>query len=271
MNGRRERGGERPPEGSGGRAFTPVALSHGRPAAGRWLMIAATLLLVAIVKPWGGPGTADEGGRGGELAGRSPNASPNAPTLVTPSPTGRPGAVEAAVSAICLDPGSWRVASIELWRDQTIRVWRAIDPARTATGPDDPTIPVIVVVSEGLPELGWCAPVVEEHPAILSARVDAWRRTASGSVAIRLVGSHPPDGNSPFGALYGPPPSPAIFAAPTDPESVVANGKGSLAPAQASLHSWLDGTYVFRYGSAAGVEAWFAVQVELRSRTGRLP
>ena len=271
MNGRRERAGERPAEGSGGRAFAPVVLAHGRPAAERWLTVAAIFVLVAIAKPWGGVESAGEGGRSGGLPGESPSSSASAPVLVTASPTVWPGAVEAAVSAICLDPGGWRFASIELWRDQTIRVWRAIDPVATATGPDDPTIPLIVVVSEGLPELGWCAPVVEDDPAIVSARVDAWRRTASGSAVIRLVRSHPPNGNSPFGALYGPPPSPATLAAPTDPESGGADVNGSSAPAQTPLHSWLDGTYVFRYGTAAGVEAWFAVQVELRPRTGQLP
>lgn len=271
MNGRRERAGERPSEGGGGRAFAPVALAHGRPAAGRWLMIAAIFLLVAIAKPWGGSESAGGGGRNGGLPGGSPSFAASARALVTASPTVRPGAVEAAVSAICLDPGGWRVASIELWRDQTIRVWRAIDPAATATGPDDPTIPVIVVVSEGLPELGWCAPVVEDHPAILPARLEAWRRTASGSAVIGLVRSRPVSGNSPFGALYAPPAVPATPAAPTDPESVEAHVRGSSEPVQAPLHSWLDGTYVFRYSTAAGVEAWFAIHVELRARTGQLP
>ncbi len=271
MNGRGSRAGEGPSEGSGGRAFAPAALSRGRPAAGRWLIIAATLLLVAIAKPWGGSESTGGGGRSGGLPGESPSSPADATELATPSPTVRPGAVEAAVSAICLDPGGWRVASIELWRDQMIRVWRALDPAATATSPDDPTIPLIVIVSEGLPEVGWCAPVIDDDPVVLSARVEAWRRTAPGSAVIGLVRSRPTSGNSAFGALYGPPATATSPAAPTDSEGAVADIDGSPGAAPAPLHSWLDGTYVFRYSTAAGVEAWFAIQVELRARTGQLP
>ena len=257
-------------EGAGTRTFAPVALSTRHSVTGRWVAIVVIALVVAIAKPWAGSQSADPDATGGQPGGRPSDAEGSLLTPM-PTPTVRIGSVEPAVSAFCLDPGGWRLASIELWRDQTIRVWRALEPA-AAIGPDDPTIPVIVVVSEGLPELGWCAPVIENDLPSRSATVKAWRRMASGSVSIRLDRSRPTDADSSFGALYGPPATPAIGAAraiPPDSESAGADAGGSPNPLPAPTDSWVDGIYVFRYGTAEGFEVWFAVQVELRPRTGQ--
>ena len=144
--------GGREPRGT----FSPVALTNRRPPIGRWLAFAGVALVLVVAKPW----QTDEAGSGGSATGAT---GPGAPVATDPraeaSPSSSASAAERAVAAFCLRPGSWLVASVERWRDQRIRVWRALVPANSARGPDDPSIPIVPITSEGLTELGWCAPV----------------------------------------------------------------------------------------------------------------
>ena len=234
----------------GGRAprgtFSPVALTNRRPPIERWLAVVLVALVLVLVKPWQ---TAGQGGNGSAPGARRADASPATDRLLGPSPSSTDSPANRAVAAFCLQPGSWLVASVERWRDQRIRVWRALSPASSARGPDDPSIPVVPVVSEGLTELGWCAPV--SGPELPSAPVEitVWLRGAGGASPIEVDSSRPASDRSALGELYRPP------------------GRGPSSRAA----SWLPGTYVFRYREHDGRERWFAIAVEIRARLSPAP
>jgi hypothetical protein len=241
MNGGLEGQGKPPSARSGDGTFAPVRLSAARPPIGRWLAVALIGLSIIVAKPWGA--AEPEVVRPGSLP-TGPLRSPATPQGL-PSPTIPPDSAGPLVSSFCLDPRSWRVATTERWRDQTIRVWRAIDPATRASGPDDPRIPTFPIVSEGITELGWCAPVVGPDRPSGVAAIRVWLRSAKGSNAMRVSLARPVDDATSFGALYLPPGAPVAEV-------------------------WKDGTYVFRYQEPAGRERWFAIEVELRPSTGKL-
>jgi hypothetical protein len=188
--------------------------------------------------------------------------------LVSPAPSSAPNSrADADVATICLEPASWRTATIETWRDQTVRVWRAIDPV-VASGPDDPAIPIVPAVGNSVAAIGFCAPVVGPDRPSGPVTVEAWRRgpvagdvasPGSGPVAAGAVGSNPvpleirpivPAGSpSPFGALFGPP----------DAEA----GTG-----------WPPGVVVFRYAPLAGgpsAATWFAIEIIRTDASGKGP
>jgi hypothetical protein len=150
---------------------------------------------------------------------------------------------ESAVESICFNPLSWRVATIERWRDQTIRVWRAIEPRTVATGPEDGRVPITPLVSEGVIELGWCAPVDGTTRIVGSAIVEVWRRTPTGAQPVTMSSQRPGPATSPYGALYGAPAAPVVML-------------------------WNDGTYVFHQRAPNGEESWFGVDLEQRPSTG---
>jgi hypothetical protein len=147
-----------------------------------------------------------------------------------------PSATEKAVEAFCLDPGSWRTATIEQWHtDQTVRVWRAVEP-RSADGPTDPTIDVVPAVGESVPAIGFCAPALGPERPAGPAEVVAWRLDGDDATPVDLRQMAPLVGVSELGALFAPP----LDAA----------------------GGWPDGVYVFRHTVLASSEArWFAVEV----------
>lgn len=145
-------------------------------------------------------------------------------------------ATEKAVESICLDPGTWRTATIEQWHaDQTVRVWRALDP-RPATGPTDPSIEVVPAVGETVPAIGFCAPSTGPDRPAGPAEVDAWRLDGDVATPIELRLMAPLGAISALGALFAPP----LDAGP----------------------SWPSGVYVFRHTMlASNLARWFAVEV----------
>jgi len=102
-------------------------------------------VFVLILKPWPESNPpAQPAVAGGAL--RHPDAQEHVGALA--SPTDQRDAADAVVSSFCLEPRLWLVASVERWRDQRISVWRAVEPATSASGPDDPTIPIVSFVTE---------------------------------------------------------------------------------------------------------------------------
>jgi hypothetical protein len=195
---------------------------------------------LALAKPWAAA-PAPQSGTAPTRAASGPVASPRA---AGPAAASGPSASVAAVQKLCLDPGSWRTATIEQWApDQTVRVWRAIEP-RTATGPTDPGIDVVPAVGETVPAIGYCAPAMGPDSPGGPADVAAWRVAGDVATPIDLRQVAPVGVVSEFGALFGPP--------------------------DAREASWPSGRYVFRFAEvASNVEArWFAVAV--RSATAPL-
>jgi hypothetical protein len=220
--------------------FEAAVSRHGR-APAIVAGVAIAFVGIALLKPWAwavGPDPSGGPARAGAVGGRVQGASRGA----APSPSTAEASIE-AVQAFCMDPGSWRTATIEQWStDQTVRVWRRIEPRR-ASGPTDPGIDAVPAVGETVPAIGYCAPVGGPERPSGPAAVVAWRVDGPLATEIDLRRLAPVDGVSELGALWAPP--------------------------VAGATSWPDGRYVFRFVElAAGADAvWFAVEV----RTEPLP
>ena len=207
-----------------------------------WTVVVIAMLVLAILKPWGG------GDSGRDARSQAAPAAP--PLIAGPSPTPDLSA-DGLAEPLCLGPGAWLVASVEQWRTHPVRVWKVIEPITNATGPANPLIPSVPVAAYSVPALGWCAPVWGPLRPVGPATVRAWRIANGPPLPIELRQVAPVSLTTPLGALYGPPggcapacPSPAPGASP--------------GPA-----SWLPGRYVFRYEDRGRPEVlWFAVELE---------
>jgi hypothetical protein len=198
-------------------------------------VIVVALVLLAIAKPW--VPDLPSSGPGGSPAGRQLGAAPAASSRPSATPTPRPSSGVAAVSDFCLEPGSWRTATIETWHSRIVRVWRALDPV-PASGPNDPAVPVVPAVGTSIPAIGYCAPGVGPDQPNGPADVDAWRLDGQRASPIRLRQVDPVGLVSPYGAMYGPP------------------GGGTGEP------SWPDGIVIFRLRErGSGIERWFGIEV----------
>lgn len=216
------------------------AIVGGRSRIPRFLVVVVALVLgAAVAHPWDlllrGLTTApavSQPARDGVVP-TSVAARADAP----PTSGADTAATRRAVEAICLEPGTWRTATIEQWHaDQTVRVWRALE-LRSASGPTDPGIDVVPAVGESVPAIGYCAPTTGPGRPTGAASVAAWRRDGDKATPIDLRQVAPVDAVSALGALFGPP--------------------------DAADAGWPSGVYVFRFAEvAAGAEArWFAVEV----------
>jgi hypothetical protein len=217
------------------------------PIAGLALLVAIAALTSTVAAP--GPGDRSTAASP-VVAEAHPKGSPS------PPPNSR---ADVAIATICLEPGSWRTATIETWRDRTVRVWRAIEPA-PAVGPDDPAIPIVPAVGSRIGAIGFCAPVVGPGRPAGPVTIDAWRRdpgagdnggAASAATPIELRRLVPAGSPSPFGALFGPP-----------------------EPAN-SASGWPPGVIVFRYAQPATGPTtsvtWFGIEVLLTDASGQNP
>ena len=157
----------------GGRSRTPAVL----------VMVAVAFVAAFIVRPWQ-PASLPAAAASATSSGTS--AAPPAARGTKPAAASGPSASERAVQAFCLDPGSWRTATIEQWRtDQTVRVWRAVEP-RPATGPTDPGIDVVPAVGESVPAIGYCAPTIGLDRPTGPAGIAAWRVDGANATPIDL-------------------------------------------------------------------------------------
>lgn len=224
-------------EPSGGRE--PTEAQHVVPRGNnRGLLLGAAviglLLVLAVLKPWGVPGGAAVPG--------SPSAGPAA--AASPGPTATPSATPPGYGAPggqCFADSDWRIFTIETHRGQPQRTWLSLEPG-PATGPGDPAVPFVAVVTDRLLALGFCVGSGPKGPLPLT-EVRAWASTPAGRdvpVALApLVASMPHDPD--LGAIYRPPP----------------------ASTGAARTVWAPGRYVFavRQGPLAGDEWWFGVEV----------
>lgn len=205
-------------------AIARVRPSRGAPRLPVAMWLVAAFVVIAVAKPWGGGGPAAETLRPEAVA---------APDI-TPTPTEDRSATGLAVP-VCLGTGAWRVATLETWRSRDVRVWRAIEPIDSATGPLDARIPSVPVVADVLSGLGWCAPAFGDAQPLGPARVMAWQviHGVARSVALRQV--QPVNGSTPIAALYVP-----------------------------ATGSWTSGLIVFEYeDEGSGAIHWFGADVQV--------
>ncbi|MEA2673848.1 MAG: hypothetical protein QOI92_1040, partial [Chloroflexota bacterium] len=158
------------------------------------LGVVIALLAVLILKPWTG-GTPEPS--------RFVSVASAAPATATPIPTEDRTADGLAIP-VCLGSGAWRVASLETWQTQDVRVWRAIEPIADTTGPLDPAIPSVPIVAIELTALGWCAPAYGTDKPVGPAIVTAWTIHDGEALPLQLRQVRPAHDVTPIAALYVP-------------------------------------------------------------------
>jgi hypothetical protein len=208
------------------------------PIAGEGLSIAGVVVALAIglalLKPWGAAGDAPTPGPPRFVATPIPAATPR-PTDDSP---------EGLAGPVCLGAGAWRIASVETWRNQDVRVWRAIEPAVEASGPLDPAIPTGA--------LGWCAPAYGSERPLGPAEVGGWFVLNGVAHELELRQVLPARGTTALAGLYVPIARCALGA--------------TCAPTQTRLMTqrWETGRVIFRYEDrAAKTTLWLGADVEL--------
>lgn len=233
----------------GGFAVAPV----GPPARQRGLSFAALavvlVIALAVVKPWAGPGGASTQS-GPDVVRPLPAASTTEAAAATPGPTADTAADIAA--PLCLGAGAWRIASLELWRERDVRVWRAIEPIAEASGPLDPTIPTAPAVGLEIRALGWCAPAYGPGRPIGPADIQAWIVIDGVAHELELLQVLPWEQTTYLAGIYVP-----VAPCPI----------GTTCPRTATRsvpQLWTSGRVVFRYEDlGAGTTAWFGAEAML--------
>jgi hypothetical protein len=207
------------------------------------LSLVAVLVALAILKPWG-TGSPEATLR--PIAVAAPTSVP-----ITPAPTEDRSADGLAVP-ICLGTGGWRIASLERWRTQDVRVWRAIEPIASATGPLDPAIPSVPVGAIVFGGLGWCAPAFGPDRPVGPATVTAWSVRSGVAAGLQLRQVRPLDGSTPIAALYLP-----LTRCPESTNCL------PLLP-EPVPRPWDSGRIVFRYrDEGTGRVLWLAADVTI--------
>lgn len=227
----------------------------------------ALALAVAVVKPWGAAEPPSEPGSSGP--GGSPASRPSPGAVASPQSD---PAVVADGSWQCEYASDWRVfvlgAGVALptratagpessevpygasaspstapstptagGRLEPTRAWLAIAPLADASGPEDPQIPVIRVIVESPPAIGYCAPTSGPDAPPAGIAVTAWRIGAAGTATevatspVELPGQ-PDDGS-----------------------------EGLYAPTATPVTAWPDGRTVFRLSGPGDYARWFGVDI----------
>ena len=197
-----------------------------------WLVGAAVVL--AFYKPW-------------DTGGKAPPGSVYLPVVATPHVDPTPHATTELdmVAGFCLEPSGWRVYSSERFGGQGVRSWTAMTPMSAATGPDDPRIPIVPVVSQAVLAIGFCAPVYgrDEPPTDATDRIYRVTSTMVAGERVTQIELLAPIRVEPQGRA-------SYLGAAYAPES----GPG-----------WLDCVYVVHV-EGSGYSRWFGIHVEILRR-----
>jgi hypothetical protein len=188
------------------------------------------VVIVALVKPWGA------------VVPVGPAAAPTPqPATASSQPTGPPARVVDALSRACLEPSGWRVAATERWKAGPVRSWRAVE-AVVASGPLDPRIPIVPVVGQSVPAVGFCAPVVGRDRPPRDARGSILRIAEDGEVSLVDVRRLTPPDDTSGGAIWA------------GPALVSVNGIASA--------TWPVGRYVIRVATPDDrYERWIGLEI----------
>jgi hypothetical protein len=222
------------------------------PVADRGLSIAAGIvalvIALAVLKPW----APASGETPAAVPPRAAPAAPNVAARAAPTPRPTDDSAGGLAAPVCLGAGAWRVASLETWREQDVRVWRAVEPIADATGPLDPAIPAVPVVGLDIPALGWCAPAYGPERPVGPAQVTGWIVIDGAATELELRQVVPARGATPLAALYRP-------IARCELGATCPPGQGRPVP-----QGWVSGRVVFRYVDLEdGKAAWFGAEIEL--------
>jgi hypothetical protein len=218
------------------RMFAPVRLESQGPSIGRWIAIVGFALVVVVAKPWAaGEPSAGQAGPAGPPTVLDRRDDTSFGSTSATGPTAKLS--DSPPAAFCGGPGTWLVATVERWRTQTIRVWRAADPIEEASGPEDEDIPMQPLGVPAVLELGWCAPIEGPERLIGPVEVHVWRERADGRWDEVDI-SEPVMTDSALGALYRPPGRRQAY--------------------------WREGAYVIRIREANQREHWLGVEFERR-------
>lgn len=203
--------------------------------------LAAILLVVLVVKPWGAPPAP---------------AAPPSPAAVASEPRTTPGATAPSVGTttavgpatlvegICGRPVGWRVAAVERWAGRMARTLTAMDAAAAASGPADPAIPFVRLSGVPVLALGYCVPGTEGDAPPAGTSATVWQVAERGPVLVRpVVEGGRADG---VGLLWLPP--------PTEPAADAFPGSRTAG--------WPPGRYVVRLADrTTGYERWFGAEI----------
>jgi hypothetical protein len=203
--------------------------------------LVAALVLIALVKPW-------------SIGSHAPSLRPRVATQAVslPTPQRTDDSAEGLAGPICLGAGAWRVASLEMWRTQDVRVWRAVEPVANAVGPLDLAIPSVPIVALQLQAVGYCAPSFGPDKPVGPATIQAWSVSGSEATELRLQQVRPVRGSTPIAGLYVP-----VALCPTPP--------ACRSPISRDVPlAWQSALYVFHWHDAgADRDAWFAADVTI--------
>ena len=193
------------------------------------------VLAVGLLKPWGS-------GANSAAAGPLPpsRAQPSALGIVAPeAPSPRPSPGPQATSGPCYYGLAERLFTSDTTNNGVVHTWYGLAPV-AASGPGDASIPVVVIHSRTLGQLGYCL-VTDTVPAAHVLATLAWQLPADGPARSldleRALTVTPVDPD--VGAVYGPPASITGF----DPGI------------------WPAATYVFEIRLDSSPAEWFAVRV----------
>ncbi|HEY7827645.1 MAG TPA: hypothetical protein VIB99_05395 [Candidatus Limnocylindrales bacterium] len=210
--------------------LTPTG-GRGRPTIVAGAIVA--LLLLGLIKPWGG---------GTPTTGILAPTSPARPVAIIPSPaaTGVAASLDphGNTTGPCYYGQAWRLFTTETSDVGPIHTWYGLLPV-AASGPADPRIRTIRIHSSTIGQLGYCGLSDPVQVRILSTQ--AWRIGPGGvpqALALDPVRDGAPGGLLPAadaGAIY------------TAPDSA----------------TWTPALYVFgvRLATSPASEEWFAVDI----------
>jgi hypothetical protein len=231
-------------------ATEPIRLTptggRGRPTFVAAAIVA--LLVIGLVKPWGGSvptagsvAPSSPAGRASGAAGASPVASRVAASLAPHSNTSGP----------CYYGLAWRLYTTETSDVGPVNTWYGLLPV-VADGPADPRIATVHIHSTTIGQLGYCSIHRPGARAALSTQV--WR-LIPGEAAQPLV-LHPAGASASLDPAAG-----AIYAPPS-PGSELVGPAGSVALSGPSS-VWTAARYVFavRLAPAPAALEWFAVDI----------
>ncbi|MFI5258522.1 MAG: hypothetical protein ACHQ01_02755 [Candidatus Limnocylindrales bacterium] len=188
---------------------------------------AVLLVLVAVAKPWVGPGSAPASG---------PMSSGDAMAAASAAPSATAAGAE-TTAALCESPDGWRIVADDVEFGRAIRSWLVADVEYSDVTPVSSTIPVTVVVSGAVEGLGFCLPASMADPTAVDWSATLWRFDNDPADPTKWL---------PAARLNPLPGSLGAMAAPLDP----------------SASGWPPGRYVLETRFAGSIdEAWLGLLI----------